>query len=64
MSSNYNIYNNLVTSGCKIIKSAESNGSGTIEDIPFGFCVINGLKGTGNEIIYIFITNFKNIFMY
>ena len=51
MSSNYNIYNNLVTSGCKIIKSADSNGSGTIEDIPFGFCVINGLKGPGNEII-------------
>ena len=51
MSSNYNIYNNLDTSGCQIIKSADSNGTGTIEDIPFGFCVIDGMKGPGNEII-------------
>ena len=51
MSSNYNIYNNVDTSGCKQVKNAEENGTGTTEDIPFGFCVIDGKKGVGNEVI-------------
>ena len=49
MSSNYNIYNNIDTTGCKTIKSGAKDGTGTIQDVPFGFCVIDGLKGPGNE---------------
>ena len=51
MSSNYNIYNNIDTTGCTKVKEASSNGTGTIQDIGFGFCVIDGQKGPGNEII-------------
>ena len=51
MSSNYNIYNNIDTTGCKKIKNADGQGTGTEEDIGFGFCVIDGMKGPGNEII-------------
>ena len=51
MSSNYNIYKNIDTSCCETTKNADGKGSGTIEDIPFGFCIIDGLKGPGNEII-------------
>ena len=51
MSSNYNIYNNIDTTGCTKVKEAASNGTGTIQDVGFGFCVIDGQKGPGNEII-------------
>ena len=51
MSSNYNIYNNLDTSKCKQISSADGRGTGTNEDVPLGFCVINGKKGPGFELI-------------
>jgi len=51
MSSNYNIYNNIDTSGCKKVKNADGQGTGTEEDVGFGFCVIDGMKGPGNEII-------------
>ena len=49
MSSNYNIYNNVDTSGCTNSRYGESNGTGTVEDVPFGFCVFDGKKGVGNE---------------
>ena len=49
MSSNYNIYNNIDTKGCTYANSAQNNGTGTEEDIGFGFCVIDGVKGPGNE---------------
>ena len=51
MSSNYNIYNNIDTTGCTKVKNADGQGTGTEEDIGFGFCVIDGMKGPGNEII-------------
>ena len=51
MSSNYNIYNNIDTSGCQKIREISSPGTGTEEDVAFGFCVTNGMKGPGNEII-------------
>ena len=49
MSSNYNIYNNIDTKGCTYASSAPNNGTGTEEDVGFGFCVIDGIKGPGNE---------------
>ena len=49
MSSNYNIYNNIDTKGCKNIKNIDEKGTGTEEDVGFGFCVIDGKKGKGNE---------------
>ena len=49
MSSNYNIYNNIDTKGCTYTNSAPNNGTGTEEDVGFGFCIINGTKGPGNE---------------
>jgi hypothetical protein len=51
MSSNYNIYNNIDTNGCNKNRNADGQGGGTEEDIGFGFCVIDGMKGPGNEII-------------
>ena len=51
MSSNYNIYSNIDTTDCKISQSIDENGQGTIKDVPYGFCIINGQKGQGNEII-------------
>ena len=50
MSSNYNVYNNIDTSGCTNSRFGEKNGTGTVEDVPFGFCVFDGKKGVGNEI--------------
>lgn len=49
MSSNFNVYNNIDTTGCKQTKEVSSDGTGTIYDVPFGFCVIDNLKGPGNE---------------
>ncbi len=49
MSSNYNIYNNIDTNGCKNIRYADGYGGGTEEDIGFAFCTIDGMKGQGNE---------------
>jgi hypothetical protein len=49
MSSNYNIYNNIDTKGCTYASNAQNNGTGTEEDVGFGFCVIDGVKGPGNE---------------
>ena len=49
MSSNYNIYNNIDTTGCTKVKSAETAGTGTSEDIGFNFCVIDGQKGQGYD---------------
>ena len=49
MSANYNIYNNIDTSGCQYVKSAEGNGTGTAEDIGFNFAVIDGQKGEGYD---------------
>ena len=49
MSANYNIYNNIDTSKCNYVKSAEKNGTGTNEDIGFNFCVIDGQKGEGYD---------------
>ena len=49
MSANYNIYNNIDTSGCQNVKNAEGNGSGTAEDIGFNFAVIDGQKGAGYD---------------
>ena len=49
MSANYNVYNNIDTSGCQYVKSAEGNGSGTAEDIGFNFAVIDGQKGEGYD---------------
>ena len=51
MSSNYNIYNNIDTSGCQQIREISASGTGTEEDVAFGFCVTDGMKGPGNEII-------------
>ena len=51
MSSNYNIYYNLDTTGCQKVKEPSSSGTGTLQDVPFGFCVIDNQKGPGNEII-------------
>ena len=51
MSSNYNIYNNIDTTGCQKVREISSNGTGTEEDVAFGFCVTDGMKGPGNEII-------------
>ena len=49
MSANYNVYNNIDTSGCESVKSAEGSGSGTAEDIGFNFAVIDGQKGEGYD---------------
>ena len=51
MSANYNIYNNIDTSGCEITRFTEPTGYGTEQDIGFGFSVIDGKIGVGNEII-------------
>ena len=51
MSSNYNIYNNIDTTGCLKVRNGDSKCAGTSQDVPFGFCVINEQKGPGNEII-------------
>lgn len=51
MSSNYHIYYNIDTTGCQKVKEAATNGNGTIQDVPFGFCIIDNEKGPGNEII-------------
>ena len=52
MSANYNIYNNIDTSKCTNVKYADSQGTGTSEDIAFNFDVIDGQKGAGyDEII-------------
>ena len=51
MSANYNIYNNIDTSGCEITRYAEPTGYGTEQDIGFGFDVIDGKIGVGNEVI-------------
>ena len=34
---------------CNKAKEVSSEGTGTIYDVPFGFCVIDNLKGPGNE---------------
>ena len=44
MSANYNIYNNIDTSGCQYVKSAEGNGTGTAEDIGFNFLLLMDKK--------------------
>ena len=49
MSSNYNIYYNVDTTGCTSEKNADGQGGGTAEDIGFNFCVINGEKGVGYD---------------
>ena len=51
MSSNYNIYYNIDTTGCTNVKQAPSDGTGTSQDVLFGFCVIDEMKGPGNEVI-------------
>ena len=51
MSSNYNVYNNIVTSDCQQFKVAAGDGGGTSEDIGFAFCLFDGQKGPGNDII-------------
>ena len=49
MSANYNIYNNIDTSGCQQVKSGAGSGSGTDEDQSFNFAVIDGQKGAGYD---------------
>jgi len=49
MSSNFNVYNNIDTTKCSNVKSAETAGSGTSQDIGFNFCVIDGQKGVGYD---------------
>ena len=51
MSSNYNIYYNIDTTGSTNVKQAPSDGTGTSQDVPFCFCVIDEMKGPGNEVI-------------
>ena len=57
MSANYNVYTNIDTSKCDNVKNAETQGTGTSEDIGFNFCVIDGKTGagydeiTGNKIV-------------
>jgi hypothetical protein len=50
MSSNFNVYNNIDTSKCKKVSNGDATGTGTNEDIPFAFCVINGKKGAGYDV--------------
>ena len=49
MSANYNVYNNIDATKCNKVKSAETSGYGTDEDIGFNFCVIDGQKGEGYD---------------
>ena len=49
MSANYNVYTNIDTSKCTQVKSAETSGTGTVEDIGFNFCVIDRQKGAGYD---------------
>ena len=49
MSANFNIYNNIDTTQCKNVRSAEGNGTGTAEDVGFNYAVIDGQKGAGYE---------------